>query len=236
MATLLRWKIDGVHPAFDSVETALYCGLPGTECAILLVQALKVPAEGGEVIMKVAHVRLDRGKSLLKRLEDAVNNPFHHRLRHGQSLARRSCPRLFMAVCFNQGHRRGAYLSVDDLTIEVAGLTMQARCSKRSNMPRVQAAVIAALLVTGCATKPSTVMVWARTDGQAITGNAALTQQYDVDRTVCVGEVQKANVSDFTFASNDISAMVAQIEANQAASIIYRGCMASRGYLKVRKS
>jgi hypothetical protein len=52
---------------------------------------------------------------------------------------------------------------------------------------------IAAVLVSGCAAQPN--IVWLRTDGQRMTGNAALSQQLDVDKTVCQGEGQKANMS-----------------------------------------
>jgi hypothetical protein len=49
-------------------------------------------------------------------------------------------------------------------------------------------ALAAALVVTGCAAAPK--MVWLRTDGQRMNGNAALTQQAAIDAQICSGERQ----------------------------------------------
>src|SRR5215468_5468952 len=76
-------------------------------------------------------------------------------------------------------------------------------------MSRVRYAPGLAVLVAGCAAASQN-MTWVRGDGQTMLGDAVLMRRFDVDRTICFGERQKAAV--------DATA---------------RGCMAQRGYLLV---
>ena len=76
-------------------------------------------------------------------------------------------------------------------------------------MSRVRYAPGLAALVAGCAAASQN-MTWIRGDGRAVLGDAVLMRRFDVDRTICFGERQKA-----------------------AVDAIARGCMAQRGYLLV---
>ena len=78
-------------------------------------------------------------------------------------------------------------------------------------MSRFRYALGLAALLAGCAASQN--MTWIRGDGQAMLGDAVLMRQFDVDRTICFGQQQKA-----------------------AVDAIARGCMAQRGYLLVPKN
>jgi hypothetical protein len=54
---------------------------------------------------------------------------------------------------------------------------------------RIAFAMAGALLLSGCAT-----------DGRLPGADPVLNQQFEMDRTVCQGELQKANLSGVTFA------------------------------------
>ena len=97
--------------------------------------------------------------------------------------------------------------------------------------------VLAALILvtlSGCATVPPPLqMIWMRTDGQQGAGNPAMVQQFEVAKTVCVGEMQKANMSGVTLSADTFDAMVGQINRNAAAMDVLKGCMATQGYVFV---
>jgi hypothetical protein len=78
-------------------------------------------------------------------------------------------------------------------------------------MSRFRYALGLAAVLAGCTASQN--MTWIRGDGQAMLGAAVLMRQFDVDRTICFGEQQKA-----------------------AVDAIARGCMAQRGYLLVPKN
>jgi hypothetical protein len=84
----------------------------------------------------------------------------------------------------------------------------------------------------GCATAPPP-MAWIRTDGKRAAGDPVLAQQFDVDRTVCLGERQKAALSGVTFANGGFAAAVAAQERGNSADAVAKGCMAEKGYLMV---
>jgi len=109
-------------------------------------------------------------------------------------------------------------------------------------MKRV-AMVAVVCLLAGCQTTTQTTNathVWARTDGQIITGNPALTAQFDLDRTICEGEMQKAAVGmEPIYYRGLLGALSAQVILDQRAAgllAIAKGCMAQRGYVLVAKS
>ena len=83
---------------------------------------------------------------------------------------------------------------------------------------------IAGVLI-GCQTIQS---VWVRVDG---TSGPKTARQLEIDKTVCDGEVAKANVSGFQacFGLGDClgSAIVRGIDLET----VRQGCMASRGYV-----
>jgi hypothetical protein len=84
----------------------------------------------------------------------------------------------------------------------------------------------------GCATAPPP-MQWIRTDGKRAAGDVVLAQQFDVDRTVCLGERQKAAMSGTTFVNGSIAAAVAARDRGNSADAVASGCMAEKGYLLV---
>lgn len=69
------------------------------------------------------------------------------------------------------------------------------------------------LVATSCTTLTPQ-QIWMRTDGQKMTGNPALTHQYEIDRTICRGEVARA-------------------PASGGGESVFQGCMARQGYLLV---
>lgn len=92
--------------------------------------------------------------------------------------------------------------------------------------------LLGALAMSACASAPK---VWTRLDGQMITGNPALEQQATVDREICLGEAQKANLSAGT---NYVPGLIPQMAENTrrdgAIADVGKGCMATRGYLQVQ--
>jgi hypothetical protein len=93
-------------------------------------------------------------------------------------------------------------------------------------------AALAASILAACATAPPP-MAWVRTDGQRAAGDPVLAQQFDVDRTVCLGERQRAALSGVTIASGGLAAAMAAQDRGNSADAAARGCMADKGYLMV---
>lgn len=94
--------------------------------------------------------------------------------------------------------------------------------------------VAAALFPTilGCAA-PELVAV--RTDGQRIASSPSLKQAFEADRTVCVGETQKANLARTPNLYGGFAAIAKDAEQKHAADDVFAGCMAQKGYAMVRK-
>jgi hypothetical protein len=90
----------------------------------------------------------------------------------------------------------------------------------------------AAIFVSSCATAPP--MLWLRTDGQSTADNPILQQQFLVDRTICIGEMQKANVSGVVVANGSLAGAVAAQNRANAVDDVLRGCMAEKGYVLVQ--
>jgi hypothetical protein len=96
---------------------------------------------------------------------------------------------------------------------------------------RVSVVLAGALLVTGCAQQVK--QVWIRTDGQRGVGNPAFAQQFEIDKTVCVGEMQKANLSGVAVHGGGLAGLAVAMERDAAADDVQKGCMAQRGYVLV---
>lgn len=88
-----------------------------------------------------------------------------------------------------------------------------------------------ALALAGCATRT----LYLRADGVAPGSDPVLQQQFDMDRTVCQGELQKANLSGVTFTGGGLSGVAAAAARGQAAGQVGQGCMAEKGYVLVRE-
>lgn len=74
------------------------------------------------------------------------------------------------------------------------------------------------LLLAGCAAEPKD---WTRPDGHPINQT-----QLELDRTACKGEVDKANMSGKHDSSVDMP-----LGMDPQDMRVFKGCMASRGYL-----
>jgi hypothetical protein len=91
---------------------------------------------------------------------------------------------------------------------------------------RNAALIVVALALTGCATH----MIYLRADGHDIGGDPVLHQQFDMDRTVCQGELQKANVSGVVFTGGGLAGAFAAAARSQEVDQVGQGCMAGKGY------
>ena len=89
---------------------------------------------------------------------------------------------------------------------------------------RAIALALAALALTGCATKG----VFLLADGRIPADDPLLKAQLEKDLTICNGEAQKANLSGNL-------ANVSSISRYSAVAQVGRGCMAEKGYVLVRK-
>jgi hypothetical protein len=97
---------------------------------------------------------------------------------------------------------------------------------------RIMILAFAALALAGCAGPQ---MLYLRADGIAPSSDPVLKQQFDMDRTVCLGDMQKASLSGVSFGGGGWGAVAAQANRNQAAGQVAQGCMAEKGYVLVRE-
>jgi hypothetical protein len=91
------------------------------------------------------------------------------------------------------------------------------------------AAVALTAALTGCQT---TTDVFVRTDGQRAKDNPVLASQFEVDRTVCEGEAQKAGLTGSNVCFGD-NCFWQQMARNEGKVGVMKGCMAQKGYLLV---
>jgi len=70
-----------------------------------------------------------------------------------------------------------------------------------------------AVMLAGCATTTTPAPVWVRTDGRPVADDVGHAQQFQLQRTVCLGDGEKAR--------------------SNAADAAYLGCMAQKGYMLV---
>jgi hypothetical protein len=99
------------------------------------------------------------------------------------------------------------------------------------DMKRFIFAVIG-LGVAGCNTTQNQAYTWARADGKAVSP-----AQFELDKTICLGETQKSAVGMAPIYYHGIGGAVgAAIIENQrgdALKDVAKGCMAQHGYLQV---
>jgi hypothetical protein len=96
---------------------------------------------------------------------------------------------------------------------------------------RISVLIFVALMLTSCAART----VYLRADGQVVAGDPVLAQQFEMDRTICNGDLQKANLSGVTFAGGGVAGAIAAANRSEAAGQVGQGCMAERGYVLVRE-
>ena len=100
----------------------------------------------------------------------------------------------------------------------------------------IAVAGLCAASLTACAPPPPP-MVWVRADGQRIGGHPALEQKVELDKTICNGETQKANMSAVpVYTTGVLSAIAIQQQRQGMANDIGKGCMAEKGYVYVPAS
>lgn len=84
--------------------------------------------------------------------------------------------------------------------------------------------------VGGCETSGDN-MMWVRHDGAT---SAAAARQFQIDQTICIGEVQRAAAGApiiyYQGMAGALGAISIQMQYQQLYKDIMRGCMAQRGY------
>lgn len=95
---------------------------------------------------------------------------------------------------------------------------------------RTAALLCVAVALTACAA-PHT--IYLRADGQDMAGDPVLRQQFDMDRTICQGEQQKASLAGKMLAGQGWDQVVAAANRSDAAGEVGQGCMAAKGYVSV---
>ena len=104
------------------------------------------------------------------------------------------------------------------------------------------ALVCASIALTACqTTTPAEETVYMRTDGVSQVGRPDLLQKFEIDKTVCLGETQKAAVGAPVVYSNgtilsELSAAGVNQQKSNALNDVMKGCMAQKGYILVKKS
>lgn len=88
-----------------------------------------------------------------------------------------------------------------------------------------------ALVLMSCATTPRPQNLWVRTDGQSTRDTPALASQFEVDRTICEGEMQKANLSGAQYCRGLADCIVSGAARGDAMATVGKGCMAQHGYI-----
>lgn len=87
----------------------------------------------------------------------------------------------------------------------------------------------AALTLAGCQTVKE---VFVRTDGQTTADNPHLAAQFEIDKTVCEGDSQRASLTGSQFCLGD-DCLYQAIARQQGRVGVVKGCMAQKGYLSV---
>jgi hypothetical protein len=104
-------------------------------------------------------------------------------------------------------------------------------------MRRALFALSAGLLLAGCQTTASSEnLLWLRTDGQRMSGNAALQARAHADLAYCQTQVLATGPSGIDLNAGAISSRAASDPGNAAAISAARACMGSRGYALVPES
>ncbi|WP_199085471.1 hypothetical protein [Bosea sp. ASV33] len=106
---------------------------------------------------------------------------------------------------------------------------------------KICAACFVGIVLAGCvSTPPREERVWVRTDGQKGSEVPALAQQFEIDKTVCLGETQKTAVGMapiyYQGVAGAIEANRIEAQRGEALEQVIQGCMAQKGYVYVPKS
>jgi hypothetical protein len=90
---------------------------------------------------------------------------------------------------------------------------------------------LSAMLLVGCGAAPPK-MLWLSTDGQRVTENTTLKNQFDSDGATCLDDRRKAADSG-TFISGGLANIAAIADRSRETDSDQQACMAQRGYLMV---
>lgn len=80
---------------------------------------------------------------------------------------------------------------------------------------------------------PPPEMTWIRGDGQSVRDNPSLQTEFDLAKTSCLGEVQKANLSGTQLCRGALDCAIQSQQRTQAMDAVGKGCMAEKGYLLI---
>jgi hypothetical protein len=96
-------------------------------------------------------------------------------------------------------------------------------------MARITVPILLMLALAGCASPK----VWLLADGRIPSQDPVLNQQLAMDKTICTGKMQAANVSGVTFTGGGLAGVAAAAQRDQAVGAVGVGCMAEKGYVLV---
>lgn len=102
------------------------------------------------------------------------------------------------------------------------------------------AAAVVGLVLAGCQTTPEEQYIFVRTDGKRLADDPSFGPKFELDRTVCIGEVQRSAVGApiiyYQGLAGAITASMIQNQQQAALVDILKGCMAGKGYMMVPMS
>ena len=101
--------------------------------------------------------------------------------------------------------------------------------------------LLSGVFLTGCATPPPPdPPIWLRLDGKSSRSDPVLAQQFETDRTICLGQAQQSAVGApiiyYSGLAGAINASMIQQGRQSALLDVAKGCMAQRGYVLVPTS
>jgi len=66
-----------------------------------------------------------------------------------------------------------------------------------------------------------------------MSSDPVLAQQFQIDKTICLGDREKADLSGVTLANGMLASAIAAQNRSNAADAVFTGCMAQKGYMLV---
>lgn len=92
----------------------------------------------------------------------------------------------------------------------------------------------------GCQTVPDEQYIFVRVDGKRLADDPSYGPKFELDRTICIGEVQRSAVGApiiyYQGLAGAITASMIQNQQQAALVDVLKGCMAGKGYVLVPQS
>jgi hypothetical protein len=85
-------------------------------------------------------------------------------------------------------------------------------------------------VLAGCTQQKT---VWVRSDGQPMQDSPGLSERYELDRKICDGQVQTANLSGSSVCGSTAECTTSAVDRGLALRDAGKRCMADRGYMQV---